>query len=586
MPGWKGDWYICRTFDIMCPMSEDRKRIKRRKKLRRKLLRVIPFVVALLLIVIVIAVSMKLGLLEKYSYSYDKVDLNEYFGLTSPDQIPLMLDNKYSVGALYKEDDKYYLLMDMVSELFDDNYYYNEAEKMMLYTTGTENNVLIEGKDYIIRNNSDVFLSIDVVSEYAGMKIVNYSEPERVEIIYNRTEEEISEATVTKNTQCRVLGGIKSEVLTDIIKGSKVCVLSAMDEWSEVKTEDGFIGYVENKVLDDYNTKTLSPIEAKKAFSVPHNLYNEKICLGWHQVMSRDANQTIETVVAQSKGMNVISPTWFTVGDNEGNISSIASVEYVNYAHERGIKVWALVDNFLSDVNMYQILSNTASRVNLEKQLINAAAEATVDGINIDFENLDVECGPHFAQFIRELSLECHQNNLVLSVDNYVPKEYTSFYHREVQGRFADYVIIMGYDEHYSGSKEAGSVASFDYVREGIEKTLEDVDASQVINGIPFYTRIWHEGASLDSEAVGMNEAEAYLSNRGVTPVWDDITAQNYAQFSDSDGRNCEVWLEDEFSIAAKLNLVETNNLAGVAFWKLGLEKASIWDTVATYLNK
>lgn len=542
----------------------------------------IPFFAAIILIIVVLAVSLKMGIWEKYSYSYDKVDFNDYFELTSAEQAPLLFNNEYlNDGAIYSSGD-FFIRQDIVKDYLDDNYYYNSDEGRLLYTTGEETIEYTEDKDYI-RKNDTYYINRKIVCEYADMYTIEYTDPCRIELFCENVSQDT--AVILKNTQCRVRGGIKSEVLTDLIKGDKVYVLSAMDEWAEIKTNDGFIGYVENKKIGDFGKEDVQIEKAPKEISVVHNLYPGKICLGWHQVAGVAANDTIDDVLAASPYMNVISPTWMSLLDDEGTVANIASAEYVNKAHEKGVKVWGLVDNFSPDVTTYNILSSTTKRTNLINQLVQTAVAFGMDGINIDFENLNVEIGPHFSQFIKELSLECHKTGLVLSVDNYVPKDYTDFYNREVQGKFGDYVIIMGYDEHFAGSSEAGSVASFDYVSNGIANTLEQVNASQVINGIPFYTRVWHEGATLESEALGMNAAESYVESMGGKAVWDDNTAQNYAEFKDSDGVNCKVWLEDEMSISAKLNLIQTNNLAGVACWKLGLEKASIWDIIGQYMS-
>lgn len=92
--------------------------------------------------------------------------------------------------------------------------------------------------------------------------------------------------------------------------------------------------------------------------------------------------------------------------------------------------------------------------------------------------------------FIRELSIACRANNIILSIDNYVP-EYTYYYNRREQGIVADYVVIMGYDETLPSSETPGPVASLNFVRKGITDTLNVVDKSKVINGIPFYSRVW-----------------------------------------------------------------------------------------------
>lgn len=194
------------------------------------------------------------------------------------------------------------------------------------------------------------------------------------------------------------------------------------------------------------------------------------------------------TALENTKGINVISPTWFALTDSEGNFSSFASSAYVKRAHDMGIEVWGLIDNFSNKdaVDTYELLSYTSRREKLTENLVNTALEYGLDGINVDFESISQDAGTHFIQFIRELSVTCRKNGLVLSVDNYVPTGYTDHYDRKEQGVFADYVIIMGYDEHYSGSPEAGSVASIGFVEDGIRRTVDQVPAEKVINAVPF----------------------------------------------------------------------------------------------------
>ena len=198
----------------------------------------------------------------------------------------------------------------------------------------------------------------------------------------------------------------------------------------------------------------------------------------------------------------------------------------------------------------------------------------------------------------------CRVNNLVLSVDNYVPKGYNTHYHREEQGVMADYVIIMGYDEHFAGSYEAGSVASYNYVKEGIEETLRDVPADKVINAVPFYTRLWNETPKTDeeraedqgteaasysmkvtSEALCMEEAAQRVSEAGATVIWDDTVKQNYAEWQGDNDSTYRIWLEDASSLEVKLGLMKDNNLAGTAAWKLGFETSDIWDLIQKYVN-
>ena len=309
-----------------------------------------------------------------------------------------------------------------------------------------------------------------------------------------------------------------------------------------------------------------------------------KVNMIWHQVTSTDANAYFADATANMTGVNVISPTWFYLLDTSGNIANISSADYVAQAHEKGLKVWGLIDNFTQEVSTTETLSNTAARQNIISQLIQAATSVGMDGINVDFESLSEDVGIHFLEFLRELSIECHKNNLVLSVDNPVPEDFTSHYDRAEQGRVVDYVIIMGYDEHYVGS-EAGSVASLPWVEQGIQDTLAEVPAERVINAVPFYTRLWRTtGGNVTSEAIGMDQAQQVISENNVETYWDKTTSQNYGKY-DIDNSTYQIWIEDSQSIAEKVKLVSKYNLAGVSAWKLGFENSGIWQVISDHLN-
>ena len=191
----------------------------------------------------------------------------------------------------------------------------------------------------------------------------------------------------------------------------------------------------------------------------------------------------------------------------------------------------------------------------------------------------------YFLEFLRELSIECHKNNLVLSVDNPVPEDFTSHYDRREQGLVVDYIVIMGYDEHYVGS-DAGSVDSLPWVEQGVQDTIAEAPAERTVLAIPFYTRLWKTtGGALTSEAIGMDEAQNVLTENGVEAVWDGSVSQNYATF-EKDNSTYQIWLEDADSIEAKLGVMASNNLAGVAEWRLGFETADVWDKIAAYVGK
>ena len=370
----------------------------------------------------------------------------------------------------------------------------------------------------------------------------------------------------------------------DIDKGDTVTIEEEEEDWSRVRYQ-AVSGYIETKELAEERQSVSVPLtggaEADGAYQ--KLLRQHKIVLGFHNVAVSEANEYLKEAAGQTKGMNVVAPTWMAIAHEDGSLVNIGSASYVSLAHDMGCEVWGVVDNFTQQINTNEVLSHTTSRTALEQNIINAALELGLDGINIDFEQLAGETGDDFAQFLRELSIYTRANGLVLSVDNYVPQDYTDFYRRDIQGRVADYVIIMGYDEHTSASSEAGSVASIGFVTQGIEDTLKEVPAAQVINAVPFYTRKWaYEGGTLSCESLGMRDAAAFVADNGAQAAWDGETCQNFVSF-EKDGVTYSMWLEDSESIASKLAVMTAHDLGGLACWKLTQETPDIWDTIAMY---
>ena len=308
---------------------------------------------------------------------------------------------------------------------------------------------------------------------------------------------------------------------------------------------------------------------------------NQKVCLVWHQVTSTEANEAMEELIANTSGVNVIAPTWFALTDNKGNYHSYADRSYVDKAHALGMQVWAALDNFNmgENVNSEILFAQTSVRSRLIAKLMADVKTYNLDGINLDIEGIKESAGPHYVQFIRELSVSCRNEGIILSVDNYVPAPYNAFYNRAEQGRVADYVIIMGYDEHYAGG-EAGSVASYPYVREGIERTLALVPKEKVINALPFYTRIWTEkDGKTTSSAMGIQNAQIWVKENNVDLYWQEELGQYYGKLETDEGLK-QIWMEEATSLGLKMDLIKEYDLAGVGCWKLGFEPASIWDIV------
>ena len=400
-------------------------------------------------------------------------------------------------------------------------------------------------------------------------------------------------------------------------KGTAVTVLENEDEWTKVATSDGIVGYLKSKWLNASTVKTLTSDYVPEEFT--HIKKDYAINMVWHQVTSQDVNNTISSLLQNTKGVNVVAPTWYYLNDNNGNIVSLANSDYVSYCHQNNVEVWALFSNLENtEVSTTEVLTHTSKRENLINNLISEAIQYDLDGINVDLESIDPAVGDAYIQFIRELSLKCANNNIVLSVDNYVPSSYTAFYNRTEQALFADYVVIMAYDEYYAGCEQAGPVASIGFVTDGVTNTLKEVPASQIILGMPFYTRVWCEtpiadetasaddssdetadtgdaspedGASdsyvlydLTSYATNMSEVSNLLSANGVTPTWWEDYGLYYAEY-ENNGSTYKIWIENAASLEEKLKVLKENGLAGGSFWKLGLETSDVWDTIIKYIN-
>ena len=513
-----------------------------------------------------------------------QMDLTEYYGQNADGEAALILGTqKLEQKALFSGNDVY-LPLDVVSGYLNQRYYWDSENKKILYATPTsltEEAASEQADGNVWLKDDTVYLKLDYVKKYTDIDSYIYEDPARVAIQYKFSN--IQTVTVKKDTAIRYRGGIKSEILTKIPKDTVLRLLDEGEDWDQVATDDGYIGYIPKKKVSSADTTNYERDIQAEAYS--YLTMDEPVNMVWHQVTSTDANSYFADAVQNMTGVNVISPTWFSVSDNDGNVSSLASGEYVMQAHEKGLKVWGLVDNFSENMSTTTVLSKTSSRQNLENQLVTYAMKSGLDGINIDFESLSEDVGIHFLQFLRELSIQCHENNLVLSVDNPVPEDFTSHYDRTEQGKVVDYVIIMGYDEHYVGS-DVGSVASLPWVEQGVKDTLAEVPAKRTILAIPFYTRLWKttDGGALTSEAIGMDQAQQVISENGAETYWDKTTSQNYGTY-EGDGATYQIWLEDAQSVAEKVKLISKYELAGVAEWKLGFENSGIWSVITENLS-
>ena len=522
---------------------------------------------------------------EKMSgYKYFDIDMNT-------DKVLVMIDGESYPDTGINIDGRLYLPQEFIADNINVGFYYDKESDATLYSDTSyiyafkknQNDYSDDtGKTYtmdysVIRDvDGECFIAWDYVAERTDCEYQYASEPDRLNVTLRDAKQCV---TAGKKAAVRYRGGIKSPVLEYVSNGDRLEYVDDIDEWIKVTTVSGYTGYVKKSEVSD----TFEYVREQKAVE-EHNflLKNEKITLAWFQVSGTAGNSSIDNNISTISGVNVIAPTWYSVIDASGNMSSYASADFVSKMHQRGIDVWALVSDFDTNVDFAQLYSSKAARTNMVNKLVGEAKSYGFDGINLDYENIKSAYAKDYLQFVRELSVACERNGIVLSTDNYKPEAYNRCYNLKEQSRFVDYVIVMAYDEHYAGT-DAGSVASLPFVKEAVEDTVQLVGKEHVIAGIPFYTRIWTTtDGNTTSRAVGMQAAIDQLNSDGQVALWNDDCGQYVASYTVGSSTR-QIWFEEEKSIEAKMQVIQQENTAGVACWKLGLEKSTVWSVISQY---
>lgn len=543
--------------------------------------------------VILIVVMAAMFMIVRYTPTKEKMNGYVFFNLDkSTDKTMVIIDGKQYSDTGVVTDGRHYLPQEFVADNINAGFYYDKESQAVLYSDSSYMYTYMSGKnvytddtgktyntDYpvVIDINGECFIAWEYIAEHTDCEYAYGSEPERINISIERENKQC--VTVKKKSAVRYRGGIKSPVLEYVQKGDRLVYEDDLDDWIKVTTATGYTGYIKKTEASD----TFEYIREEKNYETHnYNMKDDKVTLAWFQVSGVAGNSGIDNNIATASGVNVLAPTWYSVTDSSGNMSCYASAGLVNKMHQRGTDVWALVSDFDTNVDFAALYSSKKARTNMVNTLINDAEKYGFDGINLDFENIKSAYAKDYLQFVRELSIECERKGLVLSTDNYKPEAYNRCYNLKEQSRFVDYVIVMAYDEHYAGT-DAGSVASLSFVKEAVEDTVQLVGKEHVIAGIPFYTRIWTTtDGNTTSRAVGMQAAVDQLNSDGQVALWNDDCGQYVASYTVGNSTR-QIWFEEEKSIEAKMQIIQENNVAGVAGWKLGLEKSSVWSVISKY---
>ena len=565
-----------------------------RKRNMRKRQKQDPVRIVLLLAAAVALIGIISFAAGKFIPTSSKRDPKEYFGIEGRDEVGVVVNGHVFETPGITLNEEIYLPIDEVSKYLNPGFFYSENENMFIITTPVEKIAVsvadsAEQNLFVSRDGKN-YISYNYLYQYTDMDgDVVLGDTDRIVI---RTVFDYDMRTVGEKAVVRERPTIRGLVLEKPEAGTQVSILEAdgsMDAgaWTRVTTPTGYTGYVENKYLEgDMIHVTEDRVRPELIYT--HILREDKINMVFHQTDNQASNNMLAQSLEGVSGVNVIAPTWFYLESPEGDMSSVASDTYVATAHSRGLSVWTVANDFDGAVNSskdtFSALSTYAGRSKIIDTIVSETVRVGADGINIDFEKVNADCAPYFLEFIRELSVSCRTQGLVLSIDAYVPT-YTKYLGRAELARTADYIVCMCYDEHTSGSETAGSVSSLPFVQKGIRDTLKEVPPEQTVIALPFFTRLWkvNENAAPTSSAMGMGEAAAWLSENAANVVWDEETGQNYAEAKGVDGTS-KIWIEDAQSISEKMKEVMAAGCAGVAEWKLGLETQDIWQVISDHL--
>ena len=496
------------------------------------------------------------------------------------------------------KDDVVYISQDDVENFFDGDIYYDSKYDQIVTTSDTKVAALPIGKKQIEINSSKVNLYAETIEEN-GEYYIPFSEISKsvynVEtkyvkntdtVVITSLDRKLVYANSSKDNKVKYQPTFFSKTVDTIKRGDNVTVVTTEDTnngWTKITTENGKIGYVKDKTL-------VNAQAVREDFELDKQI-DGKVSLAW-DYFSEYASAPTRT--GKIEGVNVVSPAFISLkqqgkGEISTNIGN-AGVQYINWAHNNGYKVWALASNNSWKDTTSEIINDYRLREKFINNIIDVVVKYNLDGINLDFENIYESDKNAYSKLVLELAPRLREIGKVLSVDVTAPDgsaDWSLCYNRNLIGKAADYIVFMAYDQNGISSTEPGTTAGYDWVETNVNKFLkqEEVESEKIILGIPFYTRIWKtnsEGKST-SEVVFMKDIYKRIPS-DATIEWNDELKQNYVEYKQNDF-TYKIWIEDITSIKEKLSLVNKYNLSGASFWAKDRETNETWDSVSEILN-
>lgn len=507
-----------------------------------------------------------------------------------------------------------------VKNLLDPTILYEETSQSVIITTkdkvlrlrtglltGMMNEQPFELRFPVEKQDETIYLPTTPLLDYYAVELQEL--PETGVVILTKAGDTMLWGTITVNSKdpeasfqkegepeptvpMRSKASIKAPIYADLTYGTEMVIWEETGNgWYRIQLDNGYMGYVEKANIQFSRIEVIPSPAVKPSVYVPWKPIGGKINLTWEHVIKRTADSS---KFGSMDGLNVVSPTWFHLTDSEGNINNFADPTYVKWAHSRGLQIWGLFSNGFKPDWTTEALATYDKRMKMIKQLLAYADSYDLQGINIDFENMYLKDQANLTQFVREMTPLLHEQGLVVSIDVTIrggSEMWSLFADRRALGEVVDYMMVMTYDEYWASSPIAGSVASLPWVEKGILDIMEEdgVPASKLVLGVPYYTRIWTEqtidgNINVTSKAVSMETVNKIIEKHKLIPLYLPDMGQNYVEYSE-DGNMNKIWIEDEVSMSARMELVKKHNLAGVASWRRGFETPNIWKLISNMLD-
>jgi spore germination protein YaaH len=461
----------------------------------------------------------------------------------------------------------------------------NIAKMSTKYNKITINGQEEELNSSAIEKNETIYLPFSEISEKVYDVDLEYIKDTNT-IIIDSLDRKQEVANTTKETKLKYKPQTLSGTLEKLEANEQVVYIEETNNWAEVRSKDGTIGYVKKEDLGNVEVTR----EAKEYIDKVEGKVN--LVWDYYSEYAKAPDRTGETM----DGVNVVSPSFFSLerGSN-GEIYDNAKddgAEYIEWAHNNNYQVWAMFSNNSLKDTTSQILNDYEKRETMIENLMDLVEEYNLDGVNVDFENMNESDKDVYSRFLIELAPRLKKIGKTLSVDVTAPdgsETWSLCFDRNTIANVADYIVFMAYDQYGTSSNKAGTTAGYNWVEANVKKFLgqEDVDPEKIILGIPLYMRLWEEeeDGTAKPEVVNMKDMFDVLPEKQVA-TWDEELKQYYVEYEE-DGKTYKMWVENEKSVGEKINLANQYNLAGIAFWEKDREtNDEFWTFVKEQLNK